>query len=96
MGITTPQVPHHVQMSMSKEKTPMLSGSIPAFETFMWEWEVLAEKHPHLKPWIDVGLKWAGDYYICMDCTSSYIIAMHNQQSSCIFSQFANLCDVSS
>lgn len=63
-------------MSMSKEKTPILSGSIPAFEMFMWEWEVLAEKHPRLKPWIDAGLEWAGEYYTRMDRTDAYIIAM--------------------
>ena len=43
---------------------------------FMWEWEVLAEKHPRLKPWIDVGLEWAGEYYTRMDRTDAYIIAM--------------------
>jgi hypothetical protein len=43
---------------MSKEKMPILSGAIPAFETFMQEWDILAEKHPCLKPWVDVGLKW--------------------------------------
>jgi hypothetical protein len=63
-------------MSMSKEKTPILSGAILAFETFMWEWEVLAGKHPHLKPWIDVGLQWAMQYYSRMDCTNSYVIEM--------------------
>ena len=54
----------------------MLAGSIPAFETFMYEWEVLAEKHPHLKPWIDTGLEWATQYYARMDRTNAYIIAM--------------------
>jgi hypothetical protein len=68
-------------MSMSQEKTPILSGSIPAFETFMWEWEVLAEKHPCLKPWIDVGLEWATEYYTRMDRTDAYIIAMRDYTS---------------
>jgi hypothetical protein len=66
-----------MQTSMLKEKTPMLSGSIPAFEMFMWEWEVLTDKHPQLKPWIDIGLEQAAEYYTRMDRTNAYIIAMH-------------------
>ena len=61
---------------MLKEKTPVLSGSIPAFETFMMEWELLSEKHKRLKPWIDVGLEWASEYYKRMDWTNAYIVAM--------------------
>ena len=76
IDISLSQVPHRVQMSMAQEKTPILSGAIPAFETFMWEWEVLADKHPRLKPWIDVGLEWATEYYTRMDRTDAYIIAM--------------------
>ncbi|KAF8581503.1 hypothetical protein K439DRAFT_1245623, partial [Ramaria rubella] len=41
-------IPHQVQMVMSKEATPVLSGAIPAFETFMSLWEAHAEKHEQL------------------------------------------------
>jgi len=61
---------------MSGETTPVLSGTIPAFETFMSQWEVLGEKHPRLKPWVDIGLKWATTYYARMDLTKAYIISM--------------------
>ena len=61
---------------MSGESLPTLSGAIPAFEMFLTTWEVLAEKNAKLKTWIDIGLKWATDYYKRMDCTSAYIIAM--------------------
>ena len=61
---------------MSREKTPVLSGSIPAFEVFMATWEKLAERNEHLKPWIDIGLEWATKYYKQMDHTNAYIISM--------------------
>ena len=69
-------VPHAAQQTMSKESTPILSGSIPAFEMFMSSWEQLAEKIPRLKPFIDEGLKWAFKYYERMDRTDAYIVAM--------------------
>jgi hypothetical protein len=69
-------VPHAAQQTMSKEATPVLSGSIPAFEMFMSSWEQLADKIPRLKPFIDEGLTWALKYYERMDRTDAYIIAM--------------------
>ncbi|EDR06951.1 uncharacterized protein LACBIDRAFT_299364 [Laccaria bicolor S238N-H82] len=41
-------VPHQVQKIMSKECTPVLSGTIPAFKMFMMAWEQLGREHPHL------------------------------------------------
>ncbi|KAF8584232.1 hypothetical protein K439DRAFT_1229744, partial [Ramaria rubella] len=38
-------VPHQVQMVMCKEATPVLSGAILAFKTFMPAWETLGDKH---------------------------------------------------
>ena len=61
---------------MSKETTPILSGAIPTFETFMTSWEKLAAEVPHLKPLIAPGLDWASMYYRKMDRTRAYIIAM--------------------
>lgn len=61
---------------MSAEKTPILSGAIPAFETFMSSWEKLAREHRRLKPLIKPGLDWAYMYYGRMDRTKAYIIAM--------------------
>jgi hypothetical protein len=61
---------------MSSDTNPVLAGSIPAFEIFMTSWERLAERHPRLKGWIDVGLGWANQYYSRMDLTKSYVIAM--------------------
>jgi hypothetical protein len=61
---------------MSREQTPVLAGSLPAFEMFMTAWDALAEKHPRLKPFIDIGLVWARKYYCRMDNTRAYVIAM--------------------
>ena len=74
------QVPHRVQQIMSAESTPILSGAIPAFETFMTSWEKLAKDFPRLEPLIAPGLDWASMYYARMDRTRAYIIAMCKQQ----------------
>ena len=79
---------------MSSDANPILSGSIPAFEMFMTAWKKLAKNHPRLKPWIDVGLKWATTYYVRMDLTKAYILTMGKQLSSCTF--FALIGKISS
>jgi hypothetical protein len=61
---------------MSAHTTPVLSGAIPSFELFMTQWEQLGKDHRNLKPWTDIGLKWATKYYKRMDDTDAYIIAM--------------------
>lgn len=70
------QFPHAVQQVMSKEKTPVLAGTIPSFERFMTSWEKLAKKNEHLAPAIKIGLKFAYKYYRRMDDTSAYMVAM--------------------
>jgi hypothetical protein len=61
---------------MSNESTPVLCGAIPAFEAFMTMWETIAERHPRLKKWVDIGLQWATTYYARMDRTNAYIMTM--------------------
>jgi hypothetical protein len=61
---------------MSSESLPVLSGSIPAFELFMTQWEFIRVKYPELAESIDEGLKFANEYYKRMDNTRAYIIAM--------------------
>jgi len=73
------QIPHKVQHIMAAEKTPILSGAIPAFEMFMSRWEKLAREHPRLKDLIKPGLDWAYMYYGRMDRTKAYIISMCKQ-----------------
>ena len=61
---------------LSKDKTPVLAGVIPVFEIFMTKWETLAAKRVWLKPFIDEGLRWAKKYYVRLDNTTAYIVAM--------------------
>jgi hypothetical protein len=70
---------------MSREETPVLAGTLPAFEMFMSAWERLAENHPRLGPFIEIGLHWARKYYCRMDQTRAYIVAM---------GQFYGLCRI--
>src|SRR6266581_6097255 len=61
---------------MLSETTPILSHAIPNFEMFMTEWESLRVDCPELKFWTEIGLHWAKKYYIRMDDTDAYVIAM--------------------
>lgn len=70
------QIPHVVQHRVSGEKLPRLGLSVPYFELFMTGWEDLRDNEPHLKPWLDIGLRWAMKYYSRMDDTTAYVIAM--------------------
>jgi hypothetical protein len=42
----------------------------------MTKLETLAKRRKYLKPFIDEGLKWAKKYYIRLDKTTAYIVAM--------------------
>lgn len=61
---------------MSSESMPVLSSAVAIFELFMSGWERLRKKEPHLKPWIDIGLKWAKKYYRIMDHTDAYVVTL--------------------
>lgn len=61
---------------MSSESTPVLSHAIIEFEKFMTELERLGDAEPFLKPWTDIGVRWATKYYIRMDDTEAYVVSM--------------------
>jgi hypothetical protein len=61
---------------MSSESTPVLSRAISSFEIFMTDWEKLGKYHENLRPWTEIGLRWAKKYYARMDDTDAYIITM--------------------
>lgn len=42
----------------------------------MTEWEILGKEHDILKPWTDIGLRWATKYYVRMDDTEAYVLTM--------------------
>jgi hypothetical protein len=61
---------------MSSKSTLVLSHAIAHFELFMTELETLGEQHDVLKPWMEVGLRWATKYYIRMDKMEAYVVTM--------------------
>jgi hypothetical protein len=65
---------------MSAENTPILAGSIPAFELFMAAWNAMLTdadlQAENLSKFIDPGLAVANTYYNKMGDTDAYIIAM--------------------
>ena len=65
-----------VQQTMSAERTPVLSGTIPAFEMFMTAWEHLGDTNSRLHNWTSVGVEWAVKYYQRMDQTRTYVVSM--------------------
>jgi hypothetical protein len=42
----------------------------------MMGWERLGKKHEILRPWTDIGLRWATKYYVRMDDTEAYVLTM--------------------
>ena len=70
------QVPHAFLQATSAETTPTLSHAIIKFEEFMSNWEQLSEEHVLIKFWTNIGLRWATKYYIRMDNTEAYVLAM--------------------
>ncbi len=63
---------------MSGESTPILCGSIPAFEMFMTMWDNIIQRDPNdrVATYAQAGLEWAHKYYARMDRTQAYIITM--------------------
>jgi hypothetical protein len=61
---------------MLKEKTPVLSGSIPAFKMMIAAWMKLSATQLRLKPFVDITFLWAEKYYTKTHHTKAYIIAM--------------------
>jgi hypothetical protein len=67
---------------MSGETTPILSGTIPAFESFMTKWEKLKRGNLSLSAMVNAGLASAYKYYDRMDHTKAYVVAMCKQADS--------------
>ena len=61
---------------MSSKSAPVLCDTIPAFEKFMTEWEDIKDDTLCLKKYIEPRLECAYKYYVRMDDTWAYIIAM--------------------
>ncbi len=63
-------------MTMANEATPVLSGAIPSLKLFTLKWELLADSHDNLQPFIKAGLQKAQEYYAKMDLTCAYVISL--------------------
>jgi len=61
---------------MSSEQFPRLGCTVLTFELVMTAWENLANGTPCLQPYLSVDLEWAKKYYVQMDNTHAYIVAM--------------------
>lgn len=69
---------------MSHESTPVLSYAISSFEKLLVEWETTGKKFETLRPWTDIGERWATKYYCRMDDTDAYVIAMCKSLNRCL------------
>ncbi|KAJ7622680.1 ribonuclease H-like domain-containing protein [Mycena rosella] len=74
------QQPHTIQTIMSSENTPILAGTVPAFELFISAWEAMkADPDPaqeNVASIISPGLTIAKNYYKKLEESNAYIIAM--------------------
>ncbi|KIM61362.1 hypothetical protein SCLCIDRAFT_122301 [Scleroderma citrinum Foug A] len=63
---------------MSGEHCPLLGSTLPAYETFVAQWQVMATSpnHPQLAPFIQEGLSWATSYHKRMQANKAYLFAM--------------------
>lgn len=68
---------------MSSESTPVLSGTVPAFEVFMTAWETQVTKMPRLASYIKEGLELAKKYYRRLDDTKAYVVSMCKSITIC-------------
>jgi hypothetical protein len=65
-----------VQHKLSSESTPVLSGAIPTFESFMMKWEIISRDSPHLVQFINKVLilrtniisRWTAPAHILLPC----------------------------
>jgi len=61
---------------MSFEKIPVLGNMLLTFKMYIIAWNALKTLKPHLKPFIEEGLKWVTQYYEKVQKNDTYTIAM--------------------
>ncbi|KAG5634032.1 hypothetical protein H0H81_003698 [Sphagnurus paluster] len=69
-------LPHAIQITLKTEKMPTLSSVILQFKLFMTSLEELGKATPSLKEITDVGILCATKYYLHMDNSRTYTVAM--------------------
>lgn len=65
-----------VQHLMSGERTPTLSGTLPAFQSLQDCWEEHALQHPEVKRYVLEGMTRLNKYHERAGRTRAYVIAM--------------------
>ncbi|KAF9519743.1 hypothetical protein BS47DRAFT_1481925 [Hydnum rufescens UP504] len=68
--------PHSVQQLMSGEATPILSGTLPAFQSLQNRWEEHMAKNPDVTPFVLEGMEQLNQYHEKAGKTRAYVIAM--------------------
>jgi len=71
---------------MSGEQSPLLGGALPAYETFITQWQAIANLslHPQLCPFIEEGLSWVVN---TNSAVSNCSWSSYGPQSSGLFSE---------
>ena len=79
--LKTPAIAHH---TMTSECTPLLSGALPAYETFMEQWKCLSTFTMNLQFGLILseGVVYAEQYQQLMHGNSTYVVAMCKQNLS--------------
>lgn len=72
---TVMSVPHDAQESLSSERTPTLSYSLPFYHSIIDEWKRLKIVYPLLSPFIGLGIKKVEDYIDKSQLSRTYLLA---------------------
>lgn len=69
-------VPHDAQESLSSERTPTLSYSLPFYHSIIDEWEYLKGVYPLLSPFIEIGVTKVEEYIDKSQLSRTYLLAI--------------------
>ncbi|KAF9641828.1 hypothetical protein BDM02DRAFT_3061842, partial [Thelephora ganbajun] len=68
-------VPHDAQESLSSDRTPTLSYSLPFYHSIIDEWEHLKKVYPLLSPLIEIGINKVESYINKSKLSRTYLLA---------------------
>jgi hypothetical protein len=69
-------VPHNAQESLSSERTPTLSYSLPFYHAISDKWEHLKKTYPLLSPYIEIGIRKVEGYVKKSNLSRTYLLAV--------------------
>jgi len=69
-------VPHNAQESLSSERTPTLSYSLPFYHSIVEDWEHLKQVHPLLSPFVEIGIRKVEEYVNKSKLSRTYLLAV--------------------